>query len=177
MSRFVWLLSLAAAGRVIGQPAPAPPAFEVASIRPAQTPQGRGLIPFRETVDATPGSLTLRNVTLTTCIRWAYDLKPFEISGPPWLGEERFDITAKAANAVPEEQLRLMLRALLAERFKLAAHRESKEMTAYALVVGKNGSKLRPAEGEGAGSMTGAALVFQGHQMPLSRLADILSSG
>jgi len=68
-----------------------------------------------------------------------------------------------------------MLQSLLKERFMLAVHRQTKEISGYALVVGKNGTKLRPVEGGGEGSMTGAALVFEGHKMLLSRLADIIS--
>jgi uncharacterized protein (TIGR03435 family) len=69
-----------------------------------------------------------------------------------------------------------MLQALLADRFKLAFHRQTQAVPGYAFTVGKNGPKLTPAEGGGEGSMTGAALVFEGHKMPLSRLADIVSS-
>lgn len=117
----------------------------------------------------------MRNVTLTSCIRWAYKLNPYEIAGPDGLSDARYDISAKAATPAPEDQLSLMLQALLAERFKLAFHRQKRELPGYALVVGKNGAKLTPAEGGGEGSMTGAALVFEGHKRPLSRLADIVS--
>jgi uncharacterized protein (TIGR03435 family) len=89
----------------------------------------------------------------------------------------RFDITAKPGRPSAEEQLRLMLRTLLTERFKLVAHRQPKTLSGYALVVGKDQqTRLRAAEGGGEGSMTGAAMVFEGHKMPLSRLTDILSS-
>ncbi|MBZ5575226.1 MAG: TIGR03435 family protein [Acidobacteriia bacterium] len=171
-----WSGAVFLAAAAFGQPVPAPATFDVASIRAAQTPQGPGLTALRETIEPAAGSLTMRNVTLATCIRWAYNLKVYELSGPPWLADERFDIAAKAAAPVAPDQLRPMLQALLADRFHLAAHRQTKELPAYALVVGKNGTKLHPAEGAGAGSMTGAALVFQGHKMPLSRLAEILSS-
>ena len=116
------------------------------------------------------------NVSLSTVVRWAYKLGVYEISGPDWISNARFDITAKAASPVSEEQLRLMLQALLKDRFKLEAHRQTKDLSGYALVVGKNGTKLHPVEGGGEGSMTGAALMFEGHKMPISRLADIISS-
>jgi len=177
LSHLLSILSavLLATAKALGQPA-AGPMFDVASIRQATVPQGAGLAALREAINATPGSLTMRNVTLKSCIRYAYDLKPYEVSGPDWLGDRRFDIAAKAGNAAPEERLRAMLQALLAERFKLAVHRQSKELPAYALIMGKNGAKLQPAEGSGEGSMTGAAMVFQGNKMPLARLANILSS-
>jgi uncharacterized protein (TIGR03435 family) len=158
-----------------GQSAGEPPAFEVASIKASQTPQGQGLRSLREDINTDPARLTMVNVSLNTAIRWAYKLGVYEISGPDWISNARFDITAKAANPVSEEQLRLMLQSLLKERFKLEVHRQVSQLSGYALVVGKNGTKLRPVEGGGEGSMTGAALVFEGHKMPLSRLGDIIS--
>lgn len=156
------------------------PAFEVASIKPSQTPpaqnQGRGLAALREDINTDPARLTMTNVTLGTATRWAYKLGVYEISGPEWISTARFDIVAKPASPVPEEQLRVMLQGLLKERFKIEAHRESRQLSGYALVVGKNGTKLKPVEGGGEGSMTGAALMFEGHKMPLSRLADIIAS-
>jgi uncharacterized protein (TIGR03435 family) len=157
------------------------PAFEVASIKPSQTQSaqnqpGRGLAALREDINTDPGRLSMMNVTLSTAARWAYKLGVYEISGPEWISTLRFDIAAKAPAPVPEEQLRVMLQSLLKERFKLEAHRESRQLSGYALVVGKSGTKLKPVEGGGEGSMTGVAMMFEGHKMPLSRLADIVSS-
>jgi uncharacterized protein (TIGR03435 family) len=153
------------------------PVFEVASIKPSQAPaQARGIFGAREDINTDPGRLTMMNVTLNTATRWAYKLGVFEISGPEWMLTTRFDISAKAPAPVAEEQLRLMLQSMLKERFKIEVHRESRQLSGYALVVGKNGTKLKPVEGGGEGSMTGAALTFEGHRMPLSRLADIISS-
>lgn len=169
-------LALLAAAALGQQPAPR---FDVASIRPAQTPEGRApLARLREDINTTPGNLTMRNVTLETCIRWAYRLNPYQVSGQDRLSTERFDVLAKAADAASESQLRVMLQALLADRFKLAFHRQTKELAGYALVQGKGSNKLHAVEGEngGDGSMTGNALMFEGHQMPVSRLADILSA-
>jgi uncharacterized protein (TIGR03435 family) len=151
------------------------PSFEVASIKVSQTPPGRGLASLREDINTDPARLTMGNVSLNSAIRWAYKLGVYEISGPDWLTTARFDIVAKAASPVPEDQLRLMLQSLLKERFKLEVHRQASQLSGYALVVGKNGTKLHPVEGGGEGAMTGAALVFEGHKMPLTRLADIIS--
>jgi len=152
------------------------PAFEVASIKLSQTPPGRGLASLREDINTDPARLTMTNIALKTAIRWAYKAGVYEVIGPDWLNDVRFDISAKPANPAAEEQMRLMLQALLKERFRLEAHRESRQLSGYALVVGKNGTRLMPVEGGGEGSMTGAALVFEGHKMPISRLADIISS-
>jgi uncharacterized protein (TIGR03435 family) len=170
------ILAALLSGGVRGQSAGELPTFEVASIKVSQTPAGRGLASLREDINTDPARLTMANVSLNTAIRWAYKLGVYEVSGPDWTLSERFDITAKAAGPVPEDQLRLMLQSLLEERFKLEAHRQVKEISGYALVVGKNGTKLHPVEGGGEGSMTGGALMFEGHKMPLSRLTDIIAS-
>jgi uncharacterized protein (TIGR03435 family) len=123
----------------------------VASIRASQRAGGEG--GGRENIEVSPGSVTMRNVRLTSCIMWAYQVQDYQISGPGWLNTERFDIVAKAAGPAPDNELRLMLRGLLADRFKLRLHRQTKEMPAYALTVGKNGHKLRPSEDDGPASI------------------------
>ena len=170
------ILTALLCGGAMGQTTAELPAFEVASIKVSQTPVGRGLASLREDINTDPARLTMVNVSLGTAVRWAYKLGVYEISGPDWISNARFDFTAKAASPVSEDQLRLMLRALLKERFKLEVHRQVKDISGYALVVGKNGTKLHPVEGGGEGSMTGGALMFEGHKMPLSRLTDIVSS-
>ena len=73
----------------------------------------------------------------------AWGLTRYQLSGgPEWLDSDRYSLEAKAEGA-SEDRLRQMLRTLLAERFKLVVHRESREMLVYALVPGKNGIKLR----------------------------------
>jgi uncharacterized protein (TIGR03435 family) len=178
MHRIIYAVFLAAlpGGGVVGQTTGELPTFEVASIKLSQTPAGRGLASLREDINTDPARLTMGNVSLSTAIRWAYKLGVYEISGPDWISTARFDITAKAASPVAEDQLRLMLQSLLKERFKLEAHRQVKDLSAYVIVVGKNGTKLHPVEGGGEGSMTGGGLMFEGHKMPLSRLTDIISS-
>jgi len=163
-------------GGIRGQSTGELPTLEVASIKVSQTTPGRGLASLREDINTDPARLIMGNVNLGTAIRWAYKLGVYEISGPDWISNARFDITAKAANPVSEDQLRLMLQSLLKERFKLEVHQQLKDISGYALVVGKNGTKLHPVEGGGEGSMTGAGLMFEGHKMPLSRLTDLVSS-
>jgi uncharacterized protein (TIGR03435 family) len=136
MSRSVLAaLTLAAA---FGQSTP--PAFEVASIRPVKSMKDRKSL----TVD--PGRITYVNVTLQDCILAAYGVKPYQISGPGWLDTERYDISAKAADAVPTPELMRMLQTLLADRFQLKLHHETRELSVYALVVAKNGPKLQPGD-------------------------------
>jgi uncharacterized protein (TIGR03435 family) len=82
----------------------------------------------------------------------AYRVNAFQISGPDWMGRESFDIAAKLPEGSTKEQIPEMLQALLAERFKLAVRRETKEQTVYALLVSKDGSKLKEAEPHAPGS-------------------------
>jgi len=142
------------------QPAAPQPTFEVASIKPASPGAGPG----RTLMLVPGGGLRANNVTLRMLIAFAYDVKDFEISGAPnWLNSERYDINAKpdapdepASNTdlarmtahqgqAFQNRVRQRLQALLADRFQLKIHRESKESPMYALVVAKNGPKLKEA--------------------------------
>jgi uncharacterized protein (TIGR03435 family) len=119
--------------------------FEVASIKPA-APQdvGKMRIMMRGgpgTED--PGQITYSNVPLRNLVMNAYGMKNFQISGPAWLDTGHFDVLAKVPKGATKEDLKVMLQKLLAERFQLQAHREKKELPIYALVVAKNGPKLK----------------------------------
>lgn len=117
--------------------------FEVASIKPA-VPMEMGRI--RVGMNADGGMLRYTNVSLMDVIRAAYKVKEFQVEGPDWLNSARFDITAKFPDGATQDDVPQMLQALLEERFKLALHRDTKEHAVYALVAGKNGAKLKPAE-------------------------------
>jgi len=122
------------------------PAFAVASIRPSAAPvqyehDGR--------TETTPGNLTMRDVTAATCIKWAYGVQDSQISGPEWLQQEHFDVIAKADGPVADDRLKLMMQTLLANRFGLTFHRQSRELPAYALTIAKSGHKLKESVGEG----------------------------
>jgi uncharacterized protein (TIGR03435 family) len=146
---------------------PVPPAFEVASIRAAD---GNGT-----SMTVVPGSLTMRNMNLNTCIAWAYRVQKFQVAGPGWLGETSFDITAKAGNPANENELRRMMQSLLADRFKLALHRENKEMQALALTVSKNGHKLKPNDVEGSPSFKTGKLNLKGDGATIDQLTEFLA--
>ena len=96
------------------------------------------------------GSLTVTNLTLQTLVQEAYGVKRYQIAGgPKWLDSDRFDIAAKAEGDPNRKQMMAMLRTLLADRFQLKARRESREGNVYALVVAKNGARLKePASGD-----------------------------
>jgi len=150
------------------------PAFEVASLKPHK-PNVAGENRGRESIDTAPGVLTVRNASLRSCIKWAYFIGDYQISGPAWLNDERYDITAKAAGPARLDELRRMLGTLLAERFRLQVHREAKELPVYRLVASKSGPKLHKAESGGNTSMQGenGSFVFRGTSM--AQLADDLS--
>jgi uncharacterized protein (TIGR03435 family) len=125
----------------------APLTFEVASVKPAAplpTGGGRGGVGMRGGPGtATPGQINYTYVPLKQILIAAYGVKAYQLTGPAWLDSERYDIVAKVPEGATKDQLNLMLRSLLAERFHLTLHRETKELPVYELVVGKNGPKLK----------------------------------
>jgi uncharacterized protein (TIGR03435 family) len=128
-------------------PAAERPEFEVATIKPSEAPTPgqfrRTQVRFGMQVDA--ARVNIQFMSLMEIIAAAYRVKPYQVSGPDWLTMERFDITAKIPDGVSPDLVPEMLQSLLAERFKLAVHRDKKEHAVYALVVGKNGPKLKEA--------------------------------
>ena len=147
-----------------GQAAAESPTFEVASVKPAEPQTGMGIRVMMRggPGSADPGQITYSNVSLKNVLTIAYAVKGYQINGPKWLDSERFDIVAKIAKGATKEQFQLMLQNLLAERFKLTLHHETKELPMYALVVGKSGPKLKesveedPAAGAGSPGGSGA---------------------
>jgi bla regulator protein blaR1 len=170
MIRYLFLL---AAGTLAAQTQPAQN-FEVATVKVNRSGSGRG--GFRPE----PGRLTATNVSLKTIIQFAYAMKEFQIvGGPNWLDSEKYDLVAKAAQPVPRDKLMRMLQPLLAERFKLAVHRETKEMPVFALVVGKTGAKFREAPTGEIPALTirpgAGTLQLKGVKASMSQLADTLT--
>jgi uncharacterized protein (TIGR03435 family) len=154
------------------------PAFEVASVKPTQ--HGRNAEGFsHSSVDIpSPGRLVAENSSLDELIRFAYSLKEYQVSGPIWLNDdsESFDVLAKASPDTPKAEMRMMLQGLLRERFKLAAHRESKVLPIYELVVDKRGPRLKAADpagrhrtSSGGGNMTATKVTMTDFAYELSR--------
>lgn len=69
--------------------------FDVASIKPSRL-SGEGR--YRENTVANPGTLTMHNISLRSALQWAYRMKEYQLSGPSWIGDERYDIAAKAGS-------------------------------------------------------------------------------
>jgi uncharacterized protein (TIGR03435 family) len=116
-------------------------AFEVASIRPSSTWKAGGEGSSRSRIEVTPNSLTMRNVDLNECVQWAYGVRSYRISGLR-LSSERFDIFARAEESVQLDQLERLLQDLLAKRFNLKLHHDTKMIAVYELVAVKGGPKL-----------------------------------
>ena len=114
--------------------------FEVASVKPSDPAEPR-------TTQFSPTTLTIRNVPLATIIVQAYLIPPDRMSFGSFFDvtEQRYDIVAKAAGPVSQDQMRLMLQTLLVERFHLVAHIEQKVVDVYALTVYQDGPKLQSA--------------------------------
>lgn len=121
----------------------AQPSFEAASIKP-HDPKST----FSKGRFLPSGGIEAAGMTVEDLLMFAYGILPDMISGlPKWAKDAEFDVVAKAAHDTPPAALRLMLRALLAERFRLQSHQEDKPTPAYVLTVGKRGQKLQPASG------------------------------
>jgi uncharacterized protein (TIGR03435 family) len=128
-------------GVSLQQPLP-PVAFEAATIKPTplDARNNGSMILFP------PGRFRHTNATLRDLIRLAYAVQDYQISGGPgWVKDDRYDVEAKAESDVPRDQILVMLRTLLAERFKLKVRETTEEASVYRLVVGKTGPKMLPA--------------------------------
>jgi uncharacterized protein (TIGR03435 family) len=132
-----------------GQPQDRSLKFDVASVkRAAPLADGRRIIiqpPSGGPGTKDPTRIHYPNISLRQLLTNAYDVKPFQISGPAWLDTERFDIDGTMPPGTTKEQFRIMLQNLLADRFKAAIHRETKELPIYSLEVARSGSKLKPS--------------------------------
>ncbi len=116
------------------------PKFEVASIKPSDPNSTNGGMRT-----APNGGVTLSNMTLKNMLLIAYSVRDFQISGgPAWMESERFDVQAKPAGPATPQDMPLMLRALLVDRFHLVVRKETKESTIYALVLARKDGKLGP---------------------------------
>jgi len=147
------IAGLALAAGAIGQTAA--PKFEVTSVKVSpldlmqlaqQVAAGGSLPKMGPRVDGARADYNF--MTIKELIVEAYKVKAFQVTGPDWLNAttaQRFDIQAKIPDGVAKEQAPQMLQALLADRFKLAVHRDSKERPVLALVAGKHGPKLKPS--------------------------------
>lgn len=136
-------------GAAFAQETAANPAFEVATIKPSSLDMMKIMTEVRSGKVPAVGShidgalARYTYVTLRDLVVIAYGVKPFQITGPAWLTADHFDIVAKIPDGVSKDVAPKMLQSLLQDRFKLVAHREDNEGPVLALVVGKDGPKLK----------------------------------
>ncbi len=148
------------------------PAFDAASIHPSEGTA-------RSEIQTSPGSVTIRNQNLLFLVQWAYDTPPFQINGPDWLKDTRYDVIAKSDGGGDDGQLRLMLQKLLADRFGLKAHTEQKEMQIYALTLAKGGPKFQESTDEGPPVFDQKSVrpgVLTAHRVTMKALAAEISN-
>jgi len=137
---------------LLGQTTAAGLTFDVASIKPSEpiTPAmvQAGRIHAGMRIDG--ARVDIGNFTLLQLISKAYDVKTYQVQGPSWMTPvaQRFDIVANLPAGATKDQVPQMLQALLAERFKLVIHRDTKEHNVYALVVAKGGAKIKETQAQ-----------------------------
>jgi uncharacterized protein (TIGR03435 family) len=130
----------------LGQSADSP-AFEVASVKPSAPGWERGGVYFGParggpgTPD--PGQISWSYARLRDLLMAAYDVKTYQLTGPAWIDMERYDVAAKVPPGTAKEQVSIMWQKLLAERFGVKVHHQSKEFQVEELVVAKGGPKLK----------------------------------
>ncbi len=146
MRKTIAAFVLCSAALFAQSPAPAP-AFEVVSVKPAPpldpSAVAAGKLHVGMTVDG--ARVDIGFLSLADLIPIAFRVKRYQVSGPDWMPAQRFDVLGKIPDGASKDQVPEMLQAMLADRFKLAFHRESKDRSVYALVVGKDGPKLKEA--------------------------------
>ena len=179
------ILSLLLSGRTRAQ-APAPtvptPAYDVVSIVPSK--EGAT---YEMGVESHEATLTATNADLTNLLINAFDIKPDLIFGlPPWAGSTHWTLQAKILDPdlavlkkLTNDQRRAMLAQVLADRFQLKAHIETRQLPVYNLVVGPRGPKFKPSPRQGPEDMVGMSsgdgeVTLEGY--PLAALAYTLSS-
>jgi uncharacterized protein (TIGR03435 family) len=140
----VTLLAFAAVALAAAQQ-PARVEYEAVSVKPGDPLDGSS------SGKSTVGGMEMHNTTLNTLVRSAYGLNEFQLyGGPKWVNTAKFDVIAKYPVGAANEQKPLMMRAMLADRFKLVAHRETRTLAQYDLVVAKGGPKLEASSAEDA---------------------------
>jgi uncharacterized protein (TIGR03435 family) len=125
------------------------PTFDVTAIK-----LHKGVITFSRDPFIRGRSVTATASTLRDLLTYAYDVRYEQLAGGPgWIGDDHYDLLAKSEGegVLTPAQARQMMQALLADRFQLQVHRETQEVSMYALVIAKNGPKLKPTAPDATG--------------------------
>ncbi len=149
----------------------AQPTFEAAAIHPANAAESHG----PSGCETTQGFMRCTNVTLKRSIAGAYNVGQERVlGGPDWTDTDRFDIVARSDQPVGDQGLMAMLQAMLADRFKLTLHRETRNAEAMVLGLGKNGPKIQRA-GDGRRSWNNVQDHLEATGITMGDFAGILS--
>jgi uncharacterized protein (TIGR03435 family) len=162
----ILLVSLGAVA--FAQPRPPASSFEAASVRRSQHEVGPD---YNNEITYTPDGFSGKNVTLKRLVAEAWHCQMNQVAGPPWLDKNEYDVSARAFEGATKEQIRVMLRALLVDRFQLKQHSESKQMRVYELEIGKNGPRIKPIQ-NGVAPTAGPGFHFTGD---MRQFADLLA--
>ncbi len=147
------------------------PSFDVASIRPNQSGPGPS------SMHITAGRAAMQNVSLKKILLNAYgipDDREYAVDGPDWLTAGHFDVDATFPADTPQPRIRLMLQSLLADRFKMVLHKETRQLPMYDLVVAKGGLKLHTAEA-GDSKTSAKPGHFEATKITMQKLADLMA--
>ena len=147
---------------------PPQPSFDVASVRPSQHNVGPD---YNNQITSSPAGFTARNVTLKRLVSEAWHCQLNQVFGPPWLDQNEYDIEARVPEGASKEQIALMLRSLLADRFHLKEHGSTRQMRVYELTVAQGGPKIHPIQ-PGDPAAAGSGLHFRGD---MRQFADLLA--
>jgi uncharacterized protein (TIGR03435 family) len=149
----LWIVALAVAAQV-SSPSTQVSSFEVASVKPVNPPAG----PHVVSLIIDHGRMNIEAAELRQIVGLAYAIQRVRVlGGPGWADSDQFDVVAKAESAeATRDEIRGMLQTLLAERFKLMVHRETKQIPAYSLVLAKSGPKLKEATPDKKGRVSNA---------------------
>jgi len=144
-----------------------PPAFETASVKLNKTSDPASWWKVR------PGGLVVYNMSIKNIVKAAYAIQDVQFSGADWLDEGRYDIDAKASSRASGKELVEMLQTLLADRFKVTLHRETRQVPGYALTVAKSGLKIQPSTNENTTEHE-SANKFTATHIDMPRLARLV---
>ncbi len=144
----------------------APLSFEVASVK--QAPPDQAQARRRATVGA--DRIEFHNVTLWYCLSYAYGMKSYQMFGPDWLRQARYEIVAKGPSGARREDLPKMMQTLLVERLKVRVRQETREIAALVLALGKEGPKLKEAAPESGDGQGGAQVGMSASESGGERL-------
>jgi uncharacterized protein (TIGR03435 family) len=195
MTLWNWAIvpAVLASSVAFGQDAAKPLSFEVASVKPASAPiatkddysagynAGMRAAMASQGIRVVGQRVTIIDNSLKDLIRLAYQVKEHQIIAPAWMSAEKYEITANMPAGTTRAQAPEMLQTLLADRFHLKFHRETRTMAVYAMVPTKGGPRLTaatpPANGRGASfAQSGRGRVIT-KSASLEKFADELSKG